>query len=178
MRLKLIFYQVNGLFYQIPETLLDGLLLLSSACLYKITGFKKNYYNENNNIMCDGSSSPQVCGDVSVWKPSDTTPLVAVAVTKIVESVLVKNNIPGAIAALCVGGKNIGETIAKDKRMKLVSFTGSTAAGQQVFTYLNQTTFNRFIAFFHFFKLDVFLTRPFFKSSSILSATMYEMMTS
>lgn len=75
---------------------------------------------------------PQVCGDVSVWKPSDTTPLIAVAVTKIVESVLVKNNIPGAIAALCVGGKDIGETIAKDNRMKLVSFTGSTAAGQQV----------------------------------------------
>lgn len=74
----------------------------------------------------------QVCGDVSVWKPSDTTPLIAVAVTKIVESVLVKNNIPGAVASLCVGGKDIGQQLVKDPRMKLVSFTGSTAVGQQV----------------------------------------------
>ncbi|KAF9802782.1 hypothetical protein SFRURICE_002950 [Spodoptera frugiperda] len=78
------------------------------------------------------SAIAMVCGDVSVWKPSDTTPLVAVAVTKIVESVLQKNNIPGAVAALCVGGKDIGEKIVKDERMKLVSFTGSTAVGQQV----------------------------------------------
>lgn len=69
---------------------------------------------------------------MSVWKPSDTTPLVAVAVTKIVESVLEKNNIPGAVAALCVGGKDIGQQLVKDERVKLVSFTGSTAVGQQV----------------------------------------------
>lgn len=75
----------------------------------------------------------QVCGDVSVWKPSETTPLISVAVTKIVESVLQKNNIPGAVAALCVGGKDIGAQLVKDERMKLVSFTGSTAVGQQVF---------------------------------------------
>lgn len=74
----------------------------------------------------------KVCGDVSVWKPSDTTPLTAVAVTKIVESVLEKNNIPGAIASLCVGGRDIGAKLVRDDRMKLVSFTGSTAVGQEV----------------------------------------------
>lgn len=68
-----------------------------------------------------------------MWKPSETTPLISVAVTKIVESVLQKNNIPGAVAALCVGGKDIGARLVKDERMKLVSFTGSTAVGQQVF---------------------------------------------
>ncbi|XP_032513379.2 putative aldehyde dehydrogenase family 7 member A1 homolog [Danaus plexippus] len=78
------------------------------------------------------SAIAMVCGDVSVWKPSETTPLISVAVTKIVESVLVKNNIPGAVAALCVGGKDIGQTLVKDHRMKLVSFTGSTAVGQEV----------------------------------------------
>ncbi|XP_050345521.1 putative aldehyde dehydrogenase family 7 member A1 homolog [Nymphalis io] len=78
------------------------------------------------------SAIAMVCGDVSVWKPSDTTPLTAVAVTKIVESVLVKNNIPGAVAALCVGGKDVGQTLVRDHRMKLVSFTGSTAVGQEV----------------------------------------------
>lgn len=67
-----------------------------------------------------------------MWKPSETTSLVAVAVTKIVESVLKKNNISPAIASLCVGGKDIGEKLTKDPRMKLVSFTGSTAVGQQV----------------------------------------------
>ncbi|XP_004930408.1 putative aldehyde dehydrogenase family 7 member A1 homolog [Bombyx mori] len=78
------------------------------------------------------SAIAMVCGDATVWKPSETTPLVAVAVTKIVESVLQKNNIPGAIASLCVGGKGIGEKLVKDERMKLVSFTGSTTVGQQV----------------------------------------------
>ncbi|KAJ2952905.1 hypothetical protein O0L34_g7270 [Tuta absoluta] len=78
------------------------------------------------------SAIAMVCGDVSIWKPSETTPLVSVAVTKIVESVLQKNNIPGAVAALCVGGKDVGQTLVKDKRVKLVSFTGSTAVGQQV----------------------------------------------
>lgn len=67
-----------------------------------------------------------------MWKPSETTSLVAVAVTKILESVLKKNNISPAIASLCVGGKDIGEKLVKDPRMKLVSFTGSTAVGQQV----------------------------------------------
>ncbi|XP_063359236.1 putative aldehyde dehydrogenase family 7 member A1 homolog [Cydia amplana] len=78
------------------------------------------------------SAIAMVCGDTSVWKPSDTTPLIAVAVTKIVEGVLVKNNIPGAVASLCVGGKDVGQQLVKDPRMKLVSFTGSTAVGQQV----------------------------------------------
>ncbi|KAG7307472.1 putative aldehyde dehydrogenase 7 member A1 [Plutella xylostella] len=78
------------------------------------------------------SAIAMICGDASVWKPSETTSLVAVAVTKIVESVLQKNNIPTAIASLCVGGKTIGEQLVKDERMKLVSFTGSTAVGQQV----------------------------------------------
>ncbi|KOB70567.1 putative aldehyde dehydrogenase 7 family, member A1 [Operophtera brumata] len=63
------------------------------------------------------SAIAMVCGDVSVWKPSDTTPLVAVAVTKIVEGVLEKNNIPGAVAALCVGGKDIGQQLVKDERV-------------------------------------------------------------
>lgn len=78
------------------------------------------------------SAIAMVCGDVSVWKPSDTTPLTAVAITKIVSEVLEKNNLPGAIASLCVGGATIGQQIVKDPRMKLVSFTGSTAVGQQV----------------------------------------------
>ncbi|XP_068629591.1 putative aldehyde dehydrogenase family 7 member A1 homolog [Battus philenor] len=78
------------------------------------------------------SAIAMVCGDTSVWKPSETTPLVAVAVTKIVESVLKKNDIPGAVASLCVGGKEIGQQLVQDPRMKLVSFTGSTAVGQQV----------------------------------------------
>lgn len=76
--------------------------------------------------------STQVCGDVSVWKPSDTTPLVAVAITKIVGEVLEKNNLSGAIASLCVGRGDIGQQISKDPRVKLVSFTGSTGVGQQV----------------------------------------------
>lgn len=54
------------------------------------------------------------------------------ATTKIVASVLEKNGLPGAVSALCCGGADIGTAIAKDQRIPLVSFTGSTAVGQKV----------------------------------------------
>lgn len=56
----------------------------------------------------------------------------SVATTKIVASVLEKNNLPGAVSALCCGGADVGTAIAKDERIPLVSFTGSTNVGKQV----------------------------------------------
>lgn len=58
----------------------------------------------------------------------------SIATTKIVAEVLRKNNIPGGVASLCCGSFDIGKAMAKDKRVKLLSFTGSTKVGQQVFT--------------------------------------------
>jgi len=73
-----------------------------------------------------------VCGNSMVWKGAPTVPLVSVATTKIVASVLEKNGLPGAIMSLCQGGTDVGQAMAADPRMKLVSFTGSTAVGRQV----------------------------------------------
>lgn len=67
-----------------------------------------------------------------VWKGAPTTSLCSVATTKIVASVLEKNNLPGAICSLVCGGADIGSAMADDKRVPLVSFTGSTQVGGKV----------------------------------------------
>lgn len=59
-------------------------------------------------------------------KGAPTTPLVTIAVTKLIAEVLEKNNLPGAIFTSFCGGAEIGEAIAKDTRIPLVSFTGSS----------------------------------------------------
>ena len=74
-----------------------------------------------------------VCGDVSIWKPSEKTPLTAVASFRILESVLAENNLPEGIMNLVVGdGPSIGETLVNDVRVPLVSATGSTRMGKRV----------------------------------------------
>ncbi|XP_048583838.1 alpha-aminoadipic semialdehyde dehydrogenase [Nematostella vectensis] len=72
------------------------------------------------------------CGNVNIWKGAPSTPLTSVAVTRIVGSVLEANGFSGAVSSLVCGGAEIGEAIAKDPRIDLVSFTGSTAVGQKV----------------------------------------------
>ncbi|GJM98694.1 hypothetical protein PR202_ga15724 [Eleusine coracana subsp. coracana] len=78
-----------------------------------------------------------VCGNSVVWKGAPTTPLITVAMTKIVASVLEKNNLPGAIFTAFCGGTEIGQAIARDTRIPLVSFTGSTKAGLMVQQQVN-----------------------------------------
>ncbi|GJN33884.1 hypothetical protein PR202_gb22512 [Eleusine coracana subsp. coracana] len=78
-----------------------------------------------------------VCGNSVVWKGAPTTPLITVAMTKIVASVLEKNNLPGAIFTAFCGGTEIGQAIARDSRIPLVSFTGSTKAGLMVQQQVN-----------------------------------------
>lgn len=74
-----------------------------------------------------------VCGDVSIWKPSEKTPLSAVAVMKIIEPVLKKNNLPEGIFSLCLGDlREVAEPMAADSRIPLISATGSTRMGRQV----------------------------------------------
>ncbi|OMO91786.1 hypothetical protein COLO4_18083 [Corchorus olitorius] len=81
-----------------------------------------------------------VCGNCVVWKGAPTTPLVTIAVTKLVAEVLAKNNLPGAIFSSFCGGAEIGQAIAKDTRIPLVSFTGSSKVGLMV----RQTVSERF----------------------------------
>ncbi|XP_021716541.1 aldehyde dehydrogenase family 7 member B4 [Chenopodium quinoa] len=79
-----------------------------------------------------------VCGNCVVWKGAPTTPLVTIAITKIIASVFEKNNLPGAIFTSLCGGAEIGEAISKDTRIPLVSFTGSSKVGLMVQQTVNQ----------------------------------------
>jgi aldehyde dehydrogenase (NAD+) len=73
-----------------------------------------------------------VCGDVCVWKPSEKTPLTAIACHRLLESVITENKLPEGIFNLVIGDYRIGEQMAKDKRIPMVSATGSTRMGKRV----------------------------------------------
>lgn len=73
-----------------------------------------------------------VCGDVCVWKPSEKVPLCAIACQHIVAAVFRKNNVPEGVSGLLVGGREVGEWMAADTRIPLVSATGSTRMGKAV----------------------------------------------
>jgi len=73
-----------------------------------------------------------VCGDVCIWKPSEKTPLCGVACQHIVAKVFEKNNVPEGVSGLITGGREVGEWMAADKRIPLVSATGSTRMGKAV----------------------------------------------
>jgi len=73
-----------------------------------------------------------VCGNVCIWKPSEKTPLCSIACQKIINEVLIKNNLPEGISCLVNGGADIGKLIAEDKNIPLVSATGSTKMGKHL----------------------------------------------
>ena len=58
-------------------------------------------------------------GNATIWKPSPSTPLCSIAVTKIVSGVLEKNDIPGAVAGLVTGGKDVGEAIVENQEVDM-----------------------------------------------------------
>jgi aldehyde dehydrogenase (NAD+) len=87
------------------------------------------------------SALAAVCGDATLWKPSGQTPLCAIATIKIAERVCRANGVDPAIFSLVIGGREaVGERMARDKRIPLVSATGSTAMGREV----GQTVQSRF----------------------------------
>ncbi|MES1159156.1 MAG: aldehyde dehydrogenase family protein [Bacteroidota bacterium] len=73
-----------------------------------------------------------VCGNTCIWKPSEKTPLCAVACQQIISEVFSRNNVPEGVSGLITGGKEIGEWLAADSRVALVSATGSTRMGKAV----------------------------------------------
>ena len=75
-----------------------------------------------------------VCGNVCVWKPSEKTPLCGIACQHIVAGIFKKNNISEGVCGLIVGGRDVGEWMATDLRIPLVSATGSTRMGKAVGT--------------------------------------------
>jgi aldehyde dehydrogenase (NAD+) len=81
-----------------------------------------------------------VCGNTMVWKPSSDTPLTAVAVQHICNRVMKRHGLHGVFNLLIGPGRTIGERMINDKRVPLISFTGSTKMGRHV----AETTSKRF----------------------------------
>jgi len=73
-----------------------------------------------------------IAGDVVIWKPSSSTPLTAVAVQHICNDILKRNGYRGIFNLIIGKGSTIGERMLNDKRLPLISFTGSTAMGRRV----------------------------------------------
>jgi len=76
-----------------------------------------------------------VCGDTLIWKPSEKTPLTAIAAHRLVIEVLDEMpDVPDAVVNLVVGGREIGKALASSPRIPLISATGSVAMGRDVAT--------------------------------------------
>ncbi|WP_128544459.1 L-piperidine-6-carboxylate dehydrogenase [Larkinella soli] len=73
-----------------------------------------------------------VCGNVCIWKPSEKTPLTALACQQIILDVLVQNDLPEGVSCLITGGSEAGSWLCTDPRIALVSATGSTRMGKVV----------------------------------------------
>jgi len=73
-----------------------------------------------------------VCGDVCIWKPSEKTPLTAIACQHIAQEVFKSHGIEEGVSCLIIGDREIGELMANDGRVPLISATGSTRMGKAV----------------------------------------------
>ncbi len=73
-----------------------------------------------------------VCGNVTVWKPSEKTPLCGNAIQHIVAKVFKANQVPEGVNNLIQGGREVGEWMSHDIRIPLVSATGSTRMGKEL----------------------------------------------
>ncbi|MFT4953938.1 MAG: aldehyde dehydrogenase (NAD+) [Brevundimonas sp.] len=77
-----------------------------------------------------------VCGDPVIWKPSEKTPLTAIAVQAVFDRAAARfgDEAPGGLSQVLIGGRGVGEALAADGRIPLVSATGSTRMGKAVAT--------------------------------------------
>ncbi len=73
-----------------------------------------------------------ICGDVCIWKPSEKVTLCAVACMNITAEVFKRNNVPEGVNGLVVGDYKVGELMTNDKRVALISATGSIRMGKKV----------------------------------------------
>jgi aldehyde dehydrogenase (NAD+) len=79
-----------------------------------------------------------ICGNVTLWKPSEKTPLSSIACQNILYKVLKANDLPEGISCIINGDYKVGEYMTKDSRVPLVSATGSTRMGKIVAATVGQ----------------------------------------
>jgi aldehyde dehydrogenase family 7 protein A1 len=90
-------------------------------------------FNFPNAVLGWNLAISMAAGNMNIWKCASTVPLVTVATTRIIAEVLERNGLPaGVLTMVTGGGATIGERLIQDKRLDLVSFTGSTAVGRHV----------------------------------------------
>jgi aldehyde dehydrogenase (NAD+) len=73
-----------------------------------------------------------VCGDACIWKPSEKTPLCALACQQIVAGVFAANHVPEGVSGLITGGRDVGGWMTADPRIPMISATGSTRMGKAI----------------------------------------------
>ncbi len=74
-----------------------------------------------------------VCGDAVVWKPSEKTPLTALAVQALFDRAAARfGDAPAGLSTVLIGGRDVGEALVADPHVRLLSATGSTAMGRAV----------------------------------------------
>jgi len=120
--------------------LINGVALQSERPLHKlseqyhpigIVGIVTSY-NFPVAVWAWNSALAAIAGDVVIWKPSSKTPLTAIATQKIIRKVLIENNVPEGVFNLVVGRSSVmGDNFLGDKRIPLISVTGSTAVGRR-----------------------------------------------
>ncbi|KAI5478698.1 aldehyde dehydrogenase family 7 member A1 [Pseudohyphozyma bogoriensis] len=89
-------------------------------------------FNFPNAVFGWNFSLAFITGNSTLWKPAPSTPLVSIATTKIVTSVLIEEGLPPALCTLLCGGTEVGQAVVEDPRVDLVSFTGSENVGRIV----------------------------------------------
>ncbi len=89
-------------------------------------------YNFPVAVWAWNSALAAIAGDVVIWKPSSKTPLTAIATQKIIQNVLKENKVPEGVFNLVVGRSSVmGDNFLGDKRVALLSVTGSTSVGRR-----------------------------------------------
>ena len=83
-------------------------------------------------VWCWNTALAWICGDTCVWKGSEKTPLCSVACQNLIAEVLEKNGLEEGISCILTGNYEVGEMMTNDKRIPLISATGSSKMGQIV----------------------------------------------
>lgn len=83
-------------------------------------------------VWCWNTALAWICGNVCIWKPSEKTPICGIACQNIFTEILRENNLPEGISCLINGDYKVGEMMTNDKRVPLISATGSTRMGRIV----------------------------------------------
>ncbi|MBL8553280.1 MAG: aldehyde dehydrogenase family protein, partial [Phenylobacterium sp.] len=84
-------------------------------------------------VWCWNSALALICGDTCVWKPSEKTPLTALATQALFERAVARfGDAPAGLSSVVIGGREVGEILVDHPKVPLVSATGSTAMGRAV----------------------------------------------